>query len=63
MSNKNAEALKAYSKKAGVPLWAVAEKVGVSEFTFSRWMRHLSVEDKDRYCRLIDTLRECEENE
>ncbi len=26
-------------KKIGVPHWALAERIGISEFTFCRWLR------------------------
>ena len=31
---------------AGVKLWEVAEQLGITEFTFSRWLRHEMPEEK-----------------
>lgn len=41
------EAIRAYAKENGVPLWKIAEVLQISEFTFSRKLRHeLSREDR-----------------
>lgn len=59
--SKEHEKLISYSRKAGVPLWKVAEKVGVSDFTFSRYMRHLTKEQCEHYMHIIDQIKAGEE--
>lgn len=63
MKNRIADELKMYARNASVPLWAVAEKVGVSEFTFSRLLRHITEEEKEKYCHVIDDIKAGEEND
>ena len=55
--NKNRQKLVEYSKKNGIPLWRVAEKVGLSEFTFSRHLRHLTEEKCKEYKQFIDEIK------
>ncbi len=44
-------------KQSGVPQWAVAEKLGMSEFDMSRKMRHeLSPEDKVEVLAIIEQI-------
>lgn len=35
-------------KKNGIKQWQVADKIGVSESTFIRWLRHALPEDKEQ---------------
>ena len=54
---KNKEIREA-AKKAGVFLWRVAERLGVTEFSFSRKLRHeLSTEEKAKVLSIIEELR------
>ncbi len=49
------EKIRLYARKKGVPLWKVAEKIGVSEATFNRRLRHeLPTEETDRLIAVID---------
>ena len=42
---------------AGLPLWAVAEELGVCEMTLSRWLRtELPTEKRERVLTTIQTL-------
>ena len=46
---------------ANIPLWKVADEVGISEPTFMRWMRYpLSVDKEQRVMQAIETIRERE---
>lgn len=36
------------ARAAGVPLWRIADGLGVSEATFTRWMRFPLAEEKER---------------
>lgn len=40
--------IKKIMKEHKVKQWQIAERLGVSEFTFCRWMRHELPEDKKR---------------
>ena len=42
---------------AGLPLWAVAEEMGICEMTLSRWLRtELTTEKRERILAAIQTL-------
>ena len=61
MTQVNAET-KAYIKKAkkenNVMQWQIAEQMGMSEFTFSRKLRHeLSEEEKQLVMAAVDQIR------
>ena len=44
---------------AGIPLWAVAEELGICEMTLSRWLRtELPIEKRQRVLAAIQTLSE-----
>ena len=58
---ENLKTLKQHSKKEGVPLWRVAERVGISEFTFSRHLRHLTKESAEKYMAIIDDIKRSED--
>lgn len=32
--------IREFAKNSGVLQWQIAEKIGITEFTFTRWMRH-----------------------
>ena len=41
------EAVRSAARDAGVPLWAVANEISVSEPTLTRWLRFPLPEDKE----------------
>lgn len=47
MGKENLEVRKS-ARAAGVPLWAIAKTIGVSEPTLTRWLRFPLPEDKER---------------
>lgn len=52
------ESLKTMMKKAKVKQWQVAKQMGVSEFTFCRWLREeLSPERHAQVLAAIDELK------
>lgn len=54
----NNKEVRAEIYKAGFRHWEVAEKVGVSDCSFSVWLRHeLTPERKERILRAIDELK------
>lgn len=44
---KNAE-VREYAKSKGVKHWQIAEELGITEFTFSRQLRHELSEDRKK---------------
>ena len=53
------EIIKKYAKEKGVYLWEVAEKMGLSEFYFSRLLRHpLSKDKAQEIFSIIDSIAE-----
>ena len=40
--------LRQRAKKEGIPLWKIAASIGISEPTFTRWLRFPLSEDKER---------------
>ncbi|MBO7731718.1 MAG: hypothetical protein J6S67_04180 [Methanobrevibacter sp.] len=53
------ETIKKYAKSKGVYLWEVAEKLGLSDFYFSRCLRHPLPEDKaQEIFKIIDSIAE-----
>lgn len=56
MQKANADVREA-AKKAGIPLWAIAEELGVSEATLTRKMRFEMLNDDKRTIReVIDII-------
>lgn len=56
MENKT---VRTAARVAGVPLWRVADEVGISEPTISRWLRRpLSQEREDMLLAAINRLSE-----
>lgn len=56
MASKNLE-LKLYAASKGVKLWQVAEKFGVIDVTFSRWMRkEFEKEKADKFRQFVDEI-------
>jgi len=50
------------AKSKGVLLWQIADKLGISDNSFSRKLRHeLMQEERDTIMRLIDELAEEQE--
>lgn len=46
------------AKQAKIPLWAIADKLGICEVTLIRWLRkELSTEKKERIRGIIEQLR------
>lgn len=45
---KENEKVRRAARIAGVPLWAIASKIGVSEPTLTRWLRLPLPEEKER---------------
>lgn len=55
MSNKE---LRNTIKQSGITFWKIADALGVSSDTFSRWMRHeLTGERKERVLKAIETCK------
>ena len=53
------EVIRKAARVAGVPLWRVADEVGISEPTISRWLRRpLSQEREDMLLAAINRLSE-----
>ena len=53
------EKLREQIKKMGIPHWKIAEKIGISEFTFCRWLRRdLSENLKSKVLQAIKELTE-----
>ncbi len=47
------------AKEAGVPLWEIAERYGVTDSTFSRKLRReLPKEEQDKLLSIISSLKE-----
>lgn len=54
MSN---DEIKRIAKERGIPLWRIAEKLGIRDYMLSRKMRHdLPQEEQERIIEIIDTL-------
>lgn len=52
----NAE-IKRTAKERGIPLWKIAEKMGIGDYTLSRKMRHeLPQEEQDQIIEIMDAL-------
>ena len=50
--------LRLYAKGQGVPLWAIADNIGISEQTLIRqWRQELSNEDKLKIRKIIENLK------
>ena len=50
--------IKLQAKKSGVCLWQIAQKLGITDSTFSRKLRNeLSEKEKERIFNIIDELR------
>ena len=45
MCNKD---IKEKAKASGVPLWMIAEKFGITDTQFSRWLRHEFTEERKK---------------
>lgn len=64
MKERNYEIKKA-AKDAGIRLWRIAEKVGITDTSFSRLLRHeLSEKKKKEILDIIEALKkedECDE--
>ena len=51
------ERLRETAQKKGINLWQLADKFGVADTTFARWMRHEFDKDrKDQALRYIDEI-------
>ncbi|MBQ9851752.1 MAG: helix-turn-helix domain-containing protein [Ruminiclostridium sp.] len=55
---KENETVRRAARIAGVPLWRLAEKLGVSEPTVYRWLRHPLPKDKE--IRILDAISSLE---
>ncbi|RVT56434.1 hypothetical protein [Niallia taxi] len=56
MSKKNLDIRKAI-KESGLPHWLIAEHIGITDSTFSKWLRkELSDETKERIFGIIQRL-------
>ena len=56
MINKNQD-VRTHAKKKGIPMWAVAEQLGISEPSITRMLRHeLPEENKRELIMLIDEI-------
>lgn len=59
MFNDRNEEIKKQIKESRFPMWFVAEKAGISEPTFTRWMRQeLIGEKKTRILAAIEELKQ-----
>lgn len=57
MGKKNIDIRQAI-KNAEVPHWLVAERIGISDTTFSRWLRvELSEEKKIQIFKVLESLK------
>lgn len=55
--DKPNEELSLYAKNKGVPKWAVANQMGISEATLIRWLRFPLTEDKkSAFIRAVDII-------
>ena len=60
MSRKCNETVREAIKKSRLYQWQIAEKIGISEFTFTRWLRsELSDERKELILKAIAELSAC----
>lgn len=58
MSKKNIDIREAI-KNSGFPYWAVAERLGITDSTFSKWLRkELSEEKKQKILGAIEELKQ-----
>lgn len=58
MTQRPNEDLKATAKAKGVRLWQVAERIGCTEWTLSRRLRHeLTPEEKKKMLEYIEELK------
>lgn len=56
---KENEHVRKAARVAGIPLWAIASRVGISEPTLTRWLRFPLPEDKEqRIMQAITTLKQ-----
>ena len=54
MSNAD---IKKTAKERGIPLWKIAEQLGIGDYTLSRKMRHeLSREEQEQIIEILDSL-------
>lgn len=52
------EAIKQAAKDNGIKLWEIADALKVSEFTFTRWMRHeLPADKRQKVLDAIESLK------
>lgn len=58
--NRN-ESLRNAAKEAGVPIWRVAETMGVGEMTLTRLLRKKTISEKERAAFLAAVLKAAEE--
>ena len=50
--------VKLYAYENGIKLWMIAEKLGITDSTFSRRLRKkLSLEDKEKIFKIVDDLK------
>lgn len=53
------EAIKQAAKDNGIKLWEIADALKVSEFTFTRWLRHeLSADKRQKVLDAIESLKQ-----
>lgn len=58
MPRKN-EDVRTLAKKKGVSFWQIAQKLDISEWTFTRWLRYdLEPERREAIMTAIDTIAE-----
>jgi hypothetical protein len=56
---KRNEDIRNLLKKSQIHHWIIAEKLGVSDTTFSRWLRHeMPLEKKEKIIRLIEEVKQ-----
>ena len=52
------EAIKQAAKDNGIKLWEIADALKVSEFTFTRWLRHeLPADKRQKVLDAIESLK------
>ena len=52
------------AKRERIPLWAVADELGISESTMTRWLRHeLPDTEREKLLQIIARLRDQEGGE
>ena len=57
MSQVNTD-FREYAKSKGARFWQIADKLGVSEATFTRMMRHeLTAEEKRKMMKAVDEIK------